>query len=673
MGRELGTESFDDLGTKRSLVSHEVPQTFLRPNSAATTLEQLPVGTTFLESQAVGFKVWAPRCQSVDLILFPNSMAATFANRAHQASGSAAGGLVVPLTPTTLASGHPQEPTSRSLEYYAEIVPDLGEYSFYLYRLNQRDVRPDPRSRFQPFGVHGPSQLVDHSRFAWTDQAWPGIARRDLVIYELHVGCATSGGTYRELLDRLPRLRELGVTAIELLPLAETPGRWNWGYDGVHLYAPKAAYGTPAELKELVNECHRQGLAILLDVVYNHLGPEGNYLREFAPYFTSKTQTPWGEAINYSRRRSHAVRAWILDNVRQWLQDYHFDGLRLDAIHYLFDSSQPSITNEVATVVRDWESAAGRPIHLIAETNVFDPQLVNSYSAQWADCFMHAVYSVATPQVKLTNRDYRGGSDVHQALEHGFVYRGSTAREYARFEPTTANEKVHSHLVVSLQTHDSVGNHPHGHRVHQLASNDLQKAAAGLLLLSPTIPQLFMGEEGAVDTPFCFFTDFGDPGLRAAVDRGRQHEYPHHDWAGARLPSDPAAFFASRLPDFELWDHSMWHWYRLLLKIRREGLISGWLEPDNARWYHDPLQHYYRLDYGTVELECRVESWLRPPGESQRLVENQQPIPSTAPTSNDESTQPEIESWIIHQSWTGIEPTTSGCRITLRSAVANPG
>ncbi len=652
-------------------MNHNVQPSIIRPLPSLTTLEQLPLGTTFLERHAVGFKVWAPRCQSVDLILFPNSLATTFASRAHQAHWSVAGGTVVPLTPTTLTTDHEPGPTPTSREYYAAIVPDIGADSFYFYRLNQRDVRPDPRSRFQPFGVHGPSQLVDHSRFSWTDQAWLGIARRDLVIYELHVGCATSRGTYHELLERLPRLRELGVTAIELLPLAETPGRWNWGYDGVHLYAPKAAYGTPAELKELVNECHRQGLAILLDVVYNHLGPEGNYLREFAPYFTSKTQTPWGEAINYSGRRSQNVRAWILDNVRQWLQDYHFDGLRLDAIHYLFDSSQPSITDKVASVVRDWESATRRPIHLIAETNVFDPHLVNSYSAQWADCFMHAVYSVATPQVKLTNRDYRGSADVHTALEHGFVYQGSEAREYARVKPTAEHEKVHPHLVVSLQTHDSVGNHPHGHRLHHLANSDVQKAAVGLLLLSPTIPQLFMGEEGAVSAPFCFFTDFGDAGLRAAVDRGRQHEYPHHDWAGARLPSDPAAFFASCLPEFEAWDHSMWHWYRLLLQIRRQGLAAGWLEPTNARWYHDPSQHYYRLDYGSAELACRVESWLLPSGESRRQLDNQQSISSNASKSDDESKQPNTESLVIHRSWTGSEPTTSRCRITLRSAVAN--
>jgi maltooligosyltrehalose trehalohydrolase len=653
---------FVDPGTKQLLVNHEVPRTILTPTASTPSLEQLPVGTTFLESNAVGFKVWAPRCRSVDLILYPKSKAASLAKHSHQAHWPVAGGLIVPLTPTTLARATDTTQTNRatSPEYFAAVVPDIGDFGFYLYRLNHRDARPDPRSRFQPFGVHGPSQLVDHSQFVWSDHDWSGVAARDLVIYELHVGCATASGTYHELASQLPRLRELGVTAIELLPLAETPGRWNWGYDGVHLYAPKAAYGTPTELKELINECHRQGLAVFLDVVYNHLGPEGNYLREFAPYFTSKTQTPWGEAFNYSGRRSQPVRAWILDNVRQWLQDYHFDGLRLDAIHYLFDGSSPNITAEVATVVRAWESEVRRPIHLIAETNVFDPQLVNSYSAQWADCFMHAVYSHAAPQVKLTNRDYRGGADVLTALERGFVYQGSQAREYARFEPTAANGKVHPHLVVSLQTHDSVGNHPHGNRVHQLTNIDLQKAAAGLLLLSPTIPQLFMGEEGAVDSPFCFFTDFGDPGLREAVDRGRQYEYPHHDWAGARLPSDPEAFVASRLRSFADWDHAVWDWYQLLLWVRRVGLRDGWLEPDKATWYHDPSRHYYRIDYGQMELDCRVESWLIPPGESRLLPED--------------TKLPGFESGIVHRSWSTDEPPTgSCCRITLRTAVANPG
>lgn len=578
------------------------------------------------------------------------------------------------MTPTCLGTDQKPTATPNSDGYFAAIVSDIADHGFYLYQLNHGEARPDPRSRFQPFGVHGPSQLVDHASFKWTDQDWKGIARRDLVIYELHVGCATQSGTYRELMSQLPRLRELGITAIELLPLAETPGRWNWGYDGVHLYAPKAAYGSPFELKELINECHRQGLAVLLDVVYNHLGPEGNYLREFAPYFTKKIHTPWGDAINYAGRHSGPVREWILDNVRHWLRDFHFDGLRLDAIHYLFDSSSPSITEEIAVVARQCQSDSGRALHLIAETNVFDPQLANSYSAQWADCLMHAVYSVAAPQVKLTNREYRGSGDVAIALEHGYVYQGSQAREYSRPDAFSAEQKAHPGLIVSMQTHDSVGNHPHGRRLHQLADKAVQKAAAGLMLLSPSLPQLFMGEEGAAETPFCFFTDFGDPGLRDAVDRGRQHEYPHHDWRGAHLPSDPAAFFSSRLSAFEQWDHEMWAWYQLLLRIRKQGLSAGWLDANKARWFHSPSQHYFRLEFGQADLECRVESWLFPLDASQLLPDKHSQSLSASAAVDKESELAGFESWVIHRSWSTVEtPQTSRCRIALRSSVANPG
>ncbi|MBL8891147.1 MAG: hypothetical protein JNL67_14285 [Planctomycetaceae bacterium] len=558
--------------------------------------------------------------------------------------------------------------------YFAAMVSDISEYGYYLYQMNHGVARPDPRSHFQPFGVHGPSQLVNQASFNWTDGDWKGLAREDLVIYEVHVGCATRGGTYRELFSQLPRWRELGVTAIELLPLAETPGRWNWGYDGVHLYAPKAAYGSPSELKELVNECHRQGLAVILDVVYNHLGPEGNYLREFAPYFTSKIRTPWGDAINYSGRNRGPVRQWILDNVRHWLQEYHFDGLRLDAIHYLFDSSSPSIAEEIAVVARQCQAETGRSIHLIAETNVFDPRLANSYSAQWADCLMHSVYSLVAPRVRLTNREYRGGCDVAIALEHGYVYQGSQARDYSRLGVSSDSSKAHPGLIVSLQTHDSVGNHPHGHRLHQLTDRAVQKAAAGLMLLSPSIPQLFMGEEGAVETPFCFFTDFGDPALRDAVDRGRQHEYPHHDWRGARLPSDPAAFFASRLPDFESWDHEMWAWYQRLLQIRKQGLSAGWLDANKARWYHAPSEHYFRLEYGEGDCECRVESWLLPSELPQTQLVDHPSGFGNSENADEESKMANFKSWIIHQSWPSLEaPPASRCRVTLRPAVAKPG
>ncbi len=563
----------------------------------------LPWGASPVSAGRVGFKVWAPRCSAVDVV-FPIK------------------GMVVPLqrieSRGNMRSGQPPHPRGT----FAAIIDNVQVGDAYMYRLDQRVERPDPRSQFQIDGVHGPSLVVDHVTYAWSDQNWTGRPRSELVIYEVHVGCASPEGTYAGLLRQLPRLQHLGITAIELLPVAETPGRWNWGYDGVHLFAPKAAYGTPDELKRLVDGCHAAGLAVLLDVVYNHLGPEGNYLREFAPYFSKRTKTPWGEALNFSGRQRNPVRQWILDNVKHWIEDYHLDGLRLDAIHYLHDDSQPSITQEIAQFFHTLPSASRRQLHLIAETNVFDPTIVaaplpsgkveaESYSAQWADCLMHAIYSMGTPEVKLTNRDYRGAADIEFALRQGFVYQGNSPGNYARTVGVSP-APVHSGLVVSLQTHDSVGNHPHGKRLHQLVDSDFQKAAAGLVLLAPSIPQIFMGEEGGVESPFRFFTDFGDAHLRAAVDRGRQHEYPHHQWVGAIPPSDPTAFSSSQLPDVATWDQTMIQWYQQLLSIRQQGLSEGWLNAHLARWYADVQEGYFRVDYGSQNVRCRVESWLRP-------------------------------------------------------------
>lgn len=583
---------------------------------------ELPYGVTPLPDGVLICKVWAPRCQVLDWVLFPESAGARFAERQHRADWQAACSEVRDLESPRVVSLQPLDPVDQRRGAWSGDfvgwVPDARAWPYYLFRVNGQACRPDPRSAFQPFGVHGPSQWWDHGSFAWTDQAWRGLPRERLVIYELHVGCFTAEGTYRACREHLGQLRDLGVTAIELLPLAETPGRWNWGYDGVHLFAPKAAYGDPNELKALIDDCHRSGLAVLLDVVYNHLGPEGNYLREFAPYFSPRIQTPWGEALNYSGRQRQPVRQWILDNVQHWLENYHFDGLRLDAIHYLFDSRQPSLSAEIGQAVRHVAEITGRHCHCIAETNVFDPMLPPEYAAQWADCLLHAVYSLGTPQVRLTQRPYQGADDVALALRQGYVYRGSAARDYQRhpsLESAGAEPElpVHAGLVVSLQTHDSVGNHPHGQRLHHLTSVDFQRAAAALALLAPSIPQLFMGEEGSVASPFCFFADFGDPGLRAAVDRGRQHEYPHHTWDEAPLPSDPTAFFCSVVSDRATWDPVTWAWYRWLLRLRRAGVEGGWLRPERAQWSHSSGSPYFRLEYHTETLVCRVESWLWPP------------------------------------------------------------
>lgn len=585
--------------------------------SIASALEpDSPLGVSQLAADRWCFRVWAPRCQTVQLVLPETQQRIEMTRELHAGSDRS----------VTL-------PRRGSQGVFTAVVEGLPAGTLYGFCLDGGPVRPDPRSQFQPHGVHSESQLIDHSSFDWTDAHWQGVARRDLVIYEMHVGCFSQSGDYAGVVAALPRLKDLGITAIELLPLAETPGRWNWGYDGVHLYAPKAAYGHPDELKHLINACHRAGLAVLLDVVYNHLGPEGNYLSEFGPYFTNRYRTPWGPALHFEGRRGQQVRRWLLDNLRYWLDIYHFDGLRLDAIHYLYDKSEPSIIDEIATTFHEIQEQNDRHLHLFAESNVFDPTLVletdwleppqrptRGYTGQWADCWLHSLYSLGTDGVRLTNRPYHGAQDAALAREEGYVYQGQSPGEYSRSsESAVEPNQPHAGLVVAMQTHDAVGNHPQGHRIHHLTDIEFARAAAGLTLLAPTIPLLFMGEEGAVPSPFCFFTDFGDPGLQAAVDRGRQREYPHHEWVGAVPPSDPQAFHSSRLPPCEVWDMETHRWYQAVLKLRKEGLQRGWLQPSHAVWEAAPEEHYFRVDYPYRDQCYTVEGWLVPARSARQL------------------------------------------------------
>ncbi|TWT35909.1 Malto-oligosyltrehalose trehalohydrolase [Posidoniimonas corsicana] len=475
----------------------------------------------------------------------------------------------------------------------------------YQYLLHGQTARPDPVSRRQPEGVHGPSEVVDANAFAWTDQTWTGVDKRDLVIYEMHPGAFTEEGTLRSAIARLPELVDLGVTAVEVMPVAQSPGKWNWGYDGVNLYAVTHNYGAPDDFRAFVDACHAAGLAVILDVVYNHLGPEGNYLSEFAPYFSRKHHTPWGAALNYDGRRSEHVRRFVVENALYWLRDLHLDGLRLDAVHFMHDDSQHTILDEIRVAVADFEQSAGRAVHLIGESNVYDERLLASvgglkgYDAIWSDCLMHSIYTHASPDFKLTNREYHGAHNLREALDHGYLYESSQYVRVAR-EALGGDLPDRSYLpslVTALQTHDSVGNHPEGKRIHQLASKEYQRSAAALMLLYPSIPLLFMGEESAVDAPFPFFADFHDRRLRRAVDKGRMAEYPHHDWKGAPLPSERQSFRMAKCHDPSLQDQAMRDWYRQLLALRKQGLAAGWLTPEAMSCAHDDSSHVFRLQY----------------------------------------------------------------------------
>ena len=486
-------------------------------------------------------------------------------------------------------SSHELERNSQGI--FSGQVLDCPAGSLYRYKIGEGSSRPDPRSRFQPFGVHGPSQVIDPNSYQWQDADWKGIQKRDLVIYEMHIGSFTDAGTYAAAIEKFDQLKELGITAIELLPLAQCPGKWNWGYDGVNYFAPSNNFGSPDQLKAFVDACHQAQLAVFIDVVYNHVGPEGNYLSEFGPYRSKKFGTPWGDAFEFDEP---AVRQFVIDNVLFWIDEYHFDGLRLDAVHYMFDDQNEHIIEETCQRFADFKKPLGREIHLIGESNIYDPDFVGEiavagpmFDAIWSDCLMHSVYKYGAPDLRLTNRHYET-SDIAETIEHAYVFSAPNAIRVTdeirtTFHPTGDKRYIES-LIMALQTHDSVGNHPQGKRIHQLMSFDFQKAIAPIFLLYPSIPMLFMGEEWATDATFPFFADFEDAGLRKAVDKGRRDEYPHHQWEGSPLPSDPAAFTNSKLHGQSAGlqnKQEMFDWYRELLAMRKSGIESGWLSVEN--------------------------------------------------------------------------------------------
>jgi maltooligosyltrehalose trehalohydrolase len=453
----------------------------------------------------------------------------------------------------------------------------------YRFRVDG-DLAPDPRSAWQPAGVHGASVVVDHSTHPWADAGWQAQPLSSAVLYELHVGTFTTEGTYQGAQARLDHLVDLGVTHVELLPLATFDGHHGWGYDGVHLYAPHPAYGTPDDLKDLVEACHVRGLAVILDVVYNHLGPVGNHLARFGPYFTDHYSTPWGSAVNLDGPHSDGVRQFIVENALMWLRDYHFDGLRLDAVHALLDTSAIHILEQLADEVARLSRALGRPLVVIAENDTNDPRLVRppalggfGLDAHWCDDVHHAIHTVVTGETDGYYADYLAaeGFDVlERALRQGYVYDGrwSPARSRAVGRPPI--ELAGRNLVACIQNHDQVGNRARGERLHQLTSFAEQKIAAALLLTAPFVPLLFQGEEWAASAPFPFFADHSDPELVEAVRIGRRNEFAAFGWRPEDVldPESPETFALAQLDwaEHEIAEHQdMLRWYRALIELRR--------------------------------------------------------------------------------------------------------
>ena len=456
----------------------------------------------------------------------------------------------------------------------------------YRFVLENGDEVPDPASRFQPEDVHGPSEIVDPRAFEWTDIGWRGHPWEEAIIYELHIGTFTPEGTYRAALDKLDHLVDLGITAIEIMPLGDFPGRWNWGYDGVHLFAPDSSYGRPDDLKALINASHSKGLSVYLDVVYNHFGPKGNYLQIYTPLMTDEHKTPWGPAVNFDSEGSSTIRDYVFANARYWLNEYHFDGLRFDAVHEIRDTGPRHMLQDLAEQIR--ASTDGRHIHLIAENSANQAGWLKRredgapwlYDAQWTDDIHHGLHSALTGESFWYYADLHGRLDlVGRAMAEGFAWQGEfmpheerEKGEPSAFLPATA-------FVNYAQNHDQAGNRPFGERINHLVPPERVRLWAAIYLLSPQIPMLFMGEEWGAKQPFLFFSDVGED-LANAIREGREAEmatFPRRGDQGA--PPDPmaeATFHASKLVWEDIADEQATRFlrlYRQLIKIRKEKII----------------------------------------------------------------------------------------------------
>ncbi len=464
--------------------------------------------------------------------------------------------------------------------YHHVVADNVMPGSFYFYRLNDKAERPDPASMFQPKGVHGPSQVAD-SGFSWRDEGWAGIPLEDYIIYELHTGTFTAEGTFTAVIPHIDMLKQLGITALELMPVAQFPGDRNWGYDEVYPFAVQESYGGPEGLKQLVDACHRQGMAVVLDVVYNHLGPEGNYLAEFGPYFTDRYQTPWGRALNFDGPDSDEVRRFFIENALYWIREFHIDALRLDALHAILDTSSFTFIEELSRAVHNEAKRMKRKVFLIGESAANDARLIRDVvaggyglDAQWNDDFHHAVHVLLTGEKTGYYQDYGKFRQLVKAFKEGFVYSGEYSSYRRRRHGTSSKDIPARRFTVCIQNHDQVGNRAQGDRLSCLVSFEKLKLAAALYLLSPFVPLVFMGEEYGETTPFPYFTSHSEPALIDAVRRGRQEEFAAFRWQGEIPdPQDEATFKNARLNHHlrhEGKHRTLFAYYQELIRLRRE-------------------------------------------------------------------------------------------------------
>ncbi|HVO67215.1 MAG TPA: malto-oligosyltrehalose trehalohydrolase [Syntrophales bacterium] len=509
-----------------------------------SNLGAVPVG-----GAAYRFRVWAPLVRRIVLRITSSST------------------LTIPMTRV-------------SRGYHECTAEGVRPGGLYLYQLDGVKEYPDPCSRSQLHGVHGPSQIID-SDFPWEDQAWAGIPFQNYLIYELHIGTFTPGGTFQSAIGCLDHLKDLGITAVGLMPVAQFPGDRNWGYDGVYLFAVQNSYGGAVNMKRFVNACHLKGIAVILDVVYNHLGPEGNYLGAFGPYFTDRYRVPWGLAVNFDGQESDEVRRFFIENALYWITEFHVDALRIDAVHAIMDFSAQPFLQQLSEAVRQRADELNRRVYLIGESSLNDARLVCprenggiGLDAQWNDDFHHALHVLLTGEDVGYYRDFGHIEDLVTAYREGFIYSGQYSRYRKRSHGNSSWRVPARRFVVCSQNHDQVGNRAKGERLSSLISFEALKLAAGVVLLSPFVPLLFMGEEYAEKAPFLYFVSHSDPQLIEAVRKGRKEEFAHFHWP--EEPPDPQTEETYRRSCLHLGlaqegSHKiLFSFYRELIRVRKE-------------------------------------------------------------------------------------------------------
>jgi maltooligosyltrehalose trehalohydrolase len=554
-------------------------------------LQPIGLGATYLGNGRCRFLVWAPLCRTVDIHLV-----------------------------------HPQErllPLQQDARgYYQTVIEGVNPGSLYFYRLDGTRARPDPASQLRPRGVHGPSQVVDSS-FIWEDGNWSGLPLQDYIIYELHVGTFSPEGTFEAIISHLNELQNLGITAIELMPVAQFPGSRNWGYDGVYPFGVQDSYGGPVGLKRLVNACHQKGLAVVLDVVYNHIGPEGNYLWDFGYYFTDRYSTPWGRALNFDGPHSDEVRQFFIENALYWVAQFHIDALRLDAVHAILDHSANLFVEELANSVRREAEKLNRRVFVTFESNLNDSRFIRlrdfggyGLDAMWNDDFHHSLHVMLTGEQSGYYLDFGQLQHLVKALKEGFVYSGEYAPFWKRRRGNSSEDIPSYRFVVSAQNHDQVGNRMLGERLSKLVSFESLKLSAGITLFAPFIPLLFMGEEYGENNPFLYFVSHADPDLIEAVRRGRREEFSSFQWQGEPLdPQDETTFLRSRL-NHELQKEGhhkvLLDFYKELIRLRKSTPALACLSKQNLEvaGYERERALYFRrwTDNSEVFVACNFSN-----------------------------------------------------------------